>query len=106
MDEEMGNGLKMKIQDELIGKDGVYQKRFKTIGFSAPAHTTSDGCRHTNNSSFYDTQKNEQFLRVRSLGLHSDLVEDYCGRLKNFGPIFGYISIKGTLYNYEENLEN
>ncbi|EXX74303.1 hypothetical protein RirG_052380 [Rhizophagus irregularis DAOM 197198w] len=40
MEEDLGIGLQMKGQDELIGKDGVFKKNNK---FSVPTHTISNG---------------------------------------------------------------
>ncbi|RGB31981.1 hypothetical protein C1646_670509 [Rhizophagus diaphanus] len=41
--EDLGKGLQMKSQDELIGKDGVYKKRTRISKFSVPTHKTSKG---------------------------------------------------------------
>ncbi|EXX53124.1 hypothetical protein RhiirA1_399694 [Rhizophagus irregularis] len=43
MEEDLGKGLQMKSQDELIGKDGVYKKRTGINKFIVPTHTTSKG---------------------------------------------------------------
>ncbi|PKK61387.1 hypothetical protein RhiirC2_791875 [Rhizophagus irregularis] len=43
MDEDMGKGLIMKRQEELIGKDGIYKKRTGINRFNVFAHTTSEG---------------------------------------------------------------
>lgn len=43
MEEAIEDGLKMKSQDELIGKEGVCRKRINTTKFSVPIHTTSEG---------------------------------------------------------------
>ncbi|EXX54398.1 uncharacterized protein OCT59_016431 [Rhizophagus irregularis] len=41
MEEDIGRGLQMKDQDELIGKGGVFKKRTGFTKFSVPIHTTS-----------------------------------------------------------------
>ncbi|PKB97720.1 hypothetical protein RhiirA5_384452 [Rhizophagus irregularis] len=39
MDDDLGKGLQMKSQDELIGKDGTYKKRFGINRFKVPTQT-------------------------------------------------------------------
>jgi hypothetical protein len=48
MEEDIGRGLQMKDQDELIGKDGVFKKRTGFTKFSVPTHTTSKGDKFVN----------------------------------------------------------
>ncbi|PKY52981.1 hypothetical protein RhiirA4_485951 [Rhizophagus irregularis] len=43
MDEDMGKGLQMKSQEELIGTNGVYKKRTGINKFRVPTAATSKG---------------------------------------------------------------
>ncbi|PKK61834.1 hypothetical protein RhiirC2_791239 [Rhizophagus irregularis] len=41
MEKDLGKGLQMKSQDELIGEEGMYKKRLRASGFKVPTQTTS-----------------------------------------------------------------
>lgn len=41
MDNDLGKGLQIKNQDELIGEKGVYKKRFGINRFKLPTQTKS-----------------------------------------------------------------
>ncbi|CAB4427974.1 unnamed protein product [Rhizophagus irregularis] len=41
MDEDMGKGLQIKSQDELIGEEGTYKKRFGVNRFKVQTQTNS-----------------------------------------------------------------
>ncbi|CAB4415702.1 unnamed protein product [Rhizophagus irregularis] len=43
MEEDIGKGLQLKDQDELIGIEGVFKKRTGLNKFNVPTQTTSNG---------------------------------------------------------------
>lgn len=66
MDEEMGRGLQMKHQDELIGEEGTYKKRIGLNRFKVPTQSTSK-------NKFVDAQSDSLSTIPRSKEEHEEL---------------------------------